>query len=191
MAKSGSTRTPRKLAASKLKASRRNRPLTPVPNQRGEGKLGPDSDAASEAGALSPPEGLRIVKYLPGNGGALSQAADSALVLRPFQQLRKLGDVGRDAPRLIAREQAHGLARPVAALSLNNDYFCRVLAIGLKCSSILLSPYRASFSNITTPSSKAGAGDLIEPESIITGMPSFRSCAIKRIGIFAPQMEVD
>ena len=41
--------------------------------------------------------------------------------------------------------------------SLNNDCFCRVLAIGLKCSSIFSS--LTGFSNITTPSSKAGAGD--------------------------------
>jgi hypothetical protein len=94
----------------------------------------------------------------------------------PLQQLRQFGNLDGDAPRLIAGERVHGLARPVAALSLNTDYLCRVLAIGLKCSSICSS--LTGFSNITTPSSKAGAGDSIDPESIITGMPSCRSCAI-------------
>ena len=66
-------------------------------------------------------------------------------------------------PRLIAREHVHGLARPVAI-------FVVLFAIGLKCSSVCSS--LTGFSNIITPSSKAGAKDATEPESIITGMPS-------------------
>jgi hypothetical protein len=104
-------------------------------------------------------------------------------ILRPFHQLWQLGDVDGNAPSFIARQQVHALARPLV-LSLDIHYFCRALAIGLKCSSICSSV--TGFSNIITPSCKAGAEDSIEPESIITGMPSWRSCAIK-VQEFSPR----
>jgi hypothetical protein len=101
----------------------------------------------------------------------LSPAGSLSLWIASFNSFAMLVAIRRASSRASRHTVWQGV------LSLDIDYFCRALAIGLKCSSICSSV--TGFSNITTPSCKAGAEDSIDPESIITGMPSWRSCAIK------------